>query len=304
MKRPSDKMNFTALLADVKLRIQSAQTRAMMSVNSELVRLYWDVGRLIDLRQKKEGWGAGVIPRLASELKNELPELKGFSERNIGRMISFYREYPDSGTILQHPVAKLNTVPILPPPVAKLSQCPAHQEVVSIMPLAVAQLTRELLWIVPWAHHVILMEKIRNVSTRRWYMEQSVANGWTRDFLSVQIEKRAHKRHGKITSNFAQTLPPSQSDLVQQMLKDPYIFDFLTMTQPYREKDIENQLIQHIAKFLLELGKGFAFVGQQHHLAIADSDYYLDLLFYHIQLKCYVVIELKNTKFIALYLIV
>ena len=304
MSQPPDKTSFTVLLADVKQRIQTAQTRAVLAVNSELVRLYWDIGRLIDLRQKKEGWGAGVIPRLASGLKNELPEVKGFSERNIGIMIAFYREYPEPDTILQHPVAKLRQhpeyqkiTPILSQPAAKLGQLIICQEDTPIMPLAVAQLADVLLWDIPWGHHVLLMGKIKDIQTRLWYMEQTVANGWSRATLSVQIEKRAHKRHGAIISNFAQVLPPPQSDLVQQTLKDPYIFDFLTLEEPFHERELETHLVRDVQKFLLELGQGFAFVGRQYRLDVGDEDFYIDLLFYHLRLRAFVVIDLKKGKF-------
>jgi len=297
MSQPPDKTSFTVLLADVKQRIQTAQTRAVLAVNSELVRLYWDIGRLIDLRQKKEGWGAGVIPRLASELKNELPEVKGFSERNIGRMISFYREYPDSEAIVPQPAAQLSAAPIVPPPVAQLSQLTTHQEVTPILPQPAAKLEDVSLWNIPWFHHVVLMEKVRSPIDRLWYMRQISINGWSRDTLSAQIEKRAHKRHGAIISNFEQVLPPPQSDLVQQTLKDPYIFDFLTLEEPFHERELETHLVRDVQKFLLELGQGFAFVGRQYRLDVGDEDFYIDLLFYHLRLRAFVVIDLKKGKF-------
>ena len=297
MSQPPDKTSFTALLADVKQRIQTAQTRAVLAVNSELVRLYWDIGRLIDLRQKKEGWGAGVIPRLASELKNELPEVKGFSERNIKRMLAFYREYPSPEAIVPQPAAQLNAAPILPQPAAKLEQQVTRQELTSIVPPVVAQLTGAFLWDIPWIHHVILMDKIRDISTRLWYMEQILSKGWSRNTLTIQIETRAHKRYGAITSNFAQVLPPPQSDLVQQTLKDPYIFDFLTLEEPFHERELETHLVRDVQKFLLELGQGFAFVGRQYRLDVGDEDFYIDLLFYHLRLRAFVVIDLKKGKF-------
>lgn len=141
------------------------------------------------------------------------------------------------------------------------------------------------------------MEKIKDQPIRFWYANQCIENNWSRDVLDMQIHNQLHQRQGKAISNFKNTLSESFSDLAQQTIKDPYIFDFLTLAIPYREKDIENQLIKHVSKFLLELGKGFALVGQQYHLIISENDYYIDLLFYNIQLKCYVVIELKNTKF-------
>jgi len=219
VKRP----DFAALLADVKGRIQAAQTRAVFAVNAELVRLYWDIGRIIDDRQRRGGWGAAVIPRLALKLKNELPDLKGFSERNIDRMISFFRGYPTPRDFS-------------PPAVAKI-----------------AKASDSLLWSVPWAHHVVLMEKLKDLPTRRWYMEQTLANGWSRNVL--------------------------------------------TLTEPFQERELETELVRHLQKFLLELGQGFAFVGRQYRLDVGDEDFYVDLLFYHLKLRAFVVIDLKKGKF-------
>ena len=267
---------YASLLIEIKTRIQASQVRAILTVNSELVRLYWDIGHMIDARQRHEGWGAGVIPRLARELKNEMPELKGFSERNIGYMIRFAREY-GAVTILQQPAAKISASAKAPQPVTKLRD--------------------GLLWSIPWFHHVVLMEKVKDLSTRRWYMEQTLVNGWSRNILSMQIEAQAHARQGKARSNFAATLPEHQSDLVQQTLKDPYIFDFLTLTEPFQEHELETALVRHLEKFLLELGQGFAFVGRQYKVEVGGEDFYIDLLFYHLRLRAFVVIELKKGKF-------
>jgi len=269
--------DFALLLTEVKQRIQLAQTQAVLAVNSELVHLYWDIGRIIGARQKLEGWGAAVIPRLARELKNEMPELKGFSERNIGRMIAFYREYPDPFAFLPQPAAKISSPLKMPQPAAKSGSVP--------------------LWAIPWFHHIVLMEKVKDIPTRYWYMEQTLANGWSRNILAMQIEAKAHARHGKARSNFALTLPAHQSDLVQQTLKDPYIFDFLTLTEPFHERELETELVRHLEKFLLELGQGFAFVGRQYKLDVGDDEFYIDLLFYHLRLRAFVVIELKKGKF-------
>ena len=246
---------YQSLLAEIKSSIRTAQVRATLSVNAEMILLYWQIGKMIADKQVQEGWSAKVIPRLATDLKNEFAELKGYSERNLSRMLTFYKEYAENL--------------ILPQPVAKL----------------------------PWGHNILLIEKIKDQPTRFWYANQCLENNWSRDVLEMQIQNQLHLRQGKSTTNFKNTLPDQFSDLAIQALKDPYIFDFLTLAVPYREKDIENQLIIHVSKFLLELGKGFALVGQQYHLVVSDSDYYIDLLFYHTRLKCYVVIELKNTRF-------
>ena len=205
---PVGRSDFAALLADVKGRIQAAQTRAVMAVNGELVRLYWDIGWIIADRQRREGWGAAVIPRLALKLKNELPDLKGFSERNIKRTLAFHRDYPDPIAMVQQPAALLPASAKVPQPAAQLIPSPK-------VPQPVAQLPEPLLWSVPWAHHVILMDKVPDLPTRRWYMEQTLANGWSRNVLALQIDARAHARHGKAVSNFAALLPAPQSDLAQ-----------------------------------------------------------------------------------------
>jgi len=292
-KKPSEAVaasEFAALLTNVKGRIQSAQTRAMLAVNAELVRLYWDIGQIIDGRQQREGWGAAVIPRLSRELLNELPEIKGFSERNIKRMLTFYREYLDPSAIVPQAAAQLLPTPILQLPVAKL-------DTAAKVPQAAAQLPDSLLWAIPWFHHIILMEKVKDLATRRWYMEQTLANGWSRNLLAAQIDAQAHARHGKAVTNFATVLPALQSDLAQQLFKDPYIFDFLTLTEPFQERELETELVRHLQKFLIELGKGFAFVGRQYRLDVGDEDFYVDLLFYHLRLRAFIVIDLKKGKF-------
>ncbi len=267
---------YATLLADIKQRVRQAQVRAMLAVNAELIRLYWGIGQTIHERQQQEGWGAGVIPRLARDLHNELPEEKGFSERNIKRMLAFYREY-----------AQLEFVP------QAVAQTPSAPKV----PQAVALFTAELILALPWGHHAELMAKVKDHATRRWYMQAALEHGWSRNILVMQIETAAHQRHGRAASNFALRLPKPESDLVQQTLKDPYLFDFLTLSAPFHERELETGLIAHLEKFLLELGQGFAFVGRQYHLDVGDRDFYIDLLFYHLKLRCYVVIELKRGDF-------
>lgn len=282
---------FSKLLGEVKLRIQFAQTRAMAAVNSELVRLYWDIGRLIDERQLHEGWGAAVIPRLAAELRNELPEIKGFSERNIDRMIAFFRAYPTPSQFSPQVVAKLS-------PPKKAPESAAQLSVITKSPQPVAKSESEsLLWQIPWGHHVWLMEKVKDLSARLWYMQQTLANGWSRNVLTLMIDTQVHRRSGKAVTNFEQSLPSPQSDLARDALKDPYIFDFLTLTEPFQERELETKLIEHVEKFLLELGQGFSFVGRQYRLSVSDEDYSVDLLFYHLRLRAFIVIDLKARPF-------
>lgn len=150
---------------------------------------------------------------------------------------------------------------------------------------------------IPWTHNIILIQKIKDKSLRFWYMEQTLKNGWSKDILSLMINSEVHNRTGNLVSNFSQILPPLESDLVQQSFKDPYRFDFLTITEPFRERELENNLIKHMEKFLIELGSGFAFVGRQYKLEIGDDEFYIDLLFYHLKLRCFIVVELKKGKF-------
>jgi predicted nuclease of restriction endonuclease-like (RecB) superfamily len=245
--------------AELKQRIQSAQQRANLSVNRELILLYWQIGRDILERQQAQGWGAKVIDRLAHDLSAAFPDMKGFSRRNLLYMRSFAEQWPDAEFVQQ----------------------------------AVAQ--------IPWGHNILIITKCSSVAEASFYIDQTLEQGWSRDVLALQIKSNLHARAGKAVTNFARTLPVPQSDLAQQTLKDPYTFDFMAMTGPFNELDVERQLTQHITQFLLELGKGFAFIGRQYHLEVAGNDYYIDLLFYHVTLKCYVVVELKNRKFIPEY---
>ena len=186
--------DFPVLLKEIKNRIQQAQSRAVLAVNAELVQLYWNIGKLIDGRQSDEGWGAAVIPRLSNALKNELPELKGFSERNIKRMLTFYRTYPDLGSIVPPAVAQLVLPANLPAPVAKSAK--------SKVPPPVALSLGTFIWTVPWSHHIILMEKVKDLVVRAWYMQQTIDNGWSRDVLSMMIKSGAHLRQGKTYRHF------------------------------------------------------------------------------------------------------
>ena len=275
----SESATYTGLLADIKSRIRSAQTRAVLAVNGELIRLYWQIGQLLDARQALEGWGAAVIPRLAQDIRNELPEQKGFSERNIKLMLQFFRAYPalfgDTLAFVQPAVAQMQTDPV--------EDFGANGQ--------------RVLARLPWAHNVLLMQSVKNEATRLWYAEQTLHNGWSRNVLKLQVDSHAHLRQGKAPSNFSLRLPSPQSDLAQQALKDPYIFDFMTLDADFHERELETGLVRHLEKFLLELGQGFAFVGRQYRLSVGENDFYVDLLFYHMKLRSYMVIELKRGDF-------
>ena len=280
-----DVSGYADLLTQVKVRIRSAQVKASLAANVEMILLYWDIGRLIHQKQLAEGWGKKVIPRLSVEIRRAMPSVKGFSERNIRRMIFFYREYSDelgSSVFLEQGTQPLA---IRPPLVAKLHNSFAPNGIIDFV-------TK-----IPWSHQVILMEGIKDKALRYWYMNQVWEQGWSRRKLSRMVKSRVHERQGKGVNNFKQRLATSQSDLAQEVLKDPYIFDFLTITEPFQERELELELTKHLEQFLVELGRGFSFVGRQHHLQVGGQDFYVDLLFYHLKLRCFVVVELKKGPF-------
>ena len=255
----------------ISQKITSARIATSIKVNTELLQLYFDIGSSVLDVQERLGWGSQIIDRLSSHIKREFPESTGFSVRNLKYMRAFAEAYPD--------------FPIVQVPLAQLEK--------KLVQVELAQ--------IPWYHHISLLTKVKSLNDRLFYINETVKNGWSRDVMLLQVKSNLHKRQGSAITNFEHTLPEPQSDLAKQTIKDPYVFDFLTLSEDFKEKDIENQLIEHVSKFLLELGKGFAFLGKQYHLEVAEQDYYVDLLFYHTTLKCYVVIELKNTKFIPEY---
>lgn len=269
---------YPALLDELKRRIRAVQLKAAVSVNRELIALYWDIGKSIAERQRGEGWGKSVVDRLAKDLERAFPGMEGFSPSNIWRMRSFYLAWTEE--VLARP-ARDDGDSILAQPARELDG--------QSLPQAAAG--------IPWFHNVVLIEKLKDPAARLWYAWQTLEHGWSRAVLVHQIESGLFTRQGKAVTNFEATLPPPQSDLAQQVLKDPYNFDFLTLAADARERELEQGLLAHLRKFLLELGAGFAFVGEQHHLEVGGEDFYLDLLFYHLRLRCFVVIDLKMEPF-------
>jgi predicted nuclease of restriction endonuclease-like (RecB) superfamily len=249
---PSD---YTAWLSDIKTRVSAARQRAALAANAELIALYWQIGRDILHRQAQQGWGSKVIERLARDLREAFPDMKGFSARNLMYMRDFSQAWPDL-VIVQQTAAQL-----------------------------------------PWFHIVTLLTKLPTAEARAWYAEQAIAGGWSRATLEVQIRNRLHERQGKAITNFSARLPAPHSELAHETLKDPYLFDFLGLGDDAHEREIENALVRHITKFLLELGSGFAFIGRQYRLEVNGNEFFIDLLFYHTRLKCHVVVELKATAF-------
>lgn len=285
--------DYAPLLADIKARVQSARVKAGLAANRELLALYWDIGRLILDRQKREGWGAKVIDRLALDLQRAFPRMSGFSRTNLLYMRAFAEAWSETPIGLQ-PVRQL------PAASAEIVQQPVGQLAGPIMHPSGAPfstLPPEPLMLLPWGHNVMLLDKLTSPADRLWYAAKAVEHGWSRNVLALQIEAGLHQRQGKAVTNFKTTLPPAQSDLAQGITKDPYLFDFLTLREDANERAVEDGLVAHVEKFLLELGAGFALVGRQVHLEVGDQDFYLDLLFYHLKLRCYVVIDLKAREF-------
>ena len=270
---------YPAFLADLKARIRTAQVKASLAVNRELIALYWHIGRSIVERQRAEGWGRAVVERLSGDLQREFPDVAGFSAGNIWRMRAFYLAW--TGEVLAQPARELR-------PPAKLAQ-PARELAGRKPPQAAAE--------IPWFHNVILIERIKAPAERLWYARQTVANGWSRAMLAHWIESGLYARKGRAVTNFKKTLPASQSDLAAELVRDPYNFDFLTLRADAAERELEQGLLSHIRKFLLELGAGFAFVGQQVPVEVDGEDFCLDLLFYHLRLRRYVVVDLKTGPF-------
>lgn len=242
-------------LADIKNRVLAARSRAALAANAELIALYWQIGDDLLQRQQSANWGDKVLDRLASDLREAFPEMKGFSSRNLKYMRYFAEHCPRQAFGQQ----------------------------------AAAQL--------PWFHVVTLLTKLADNGAREWYAQHAIAEGWSRTSLELSIRNRQHERQGQAVTNFGARLPAPHSELAHETLKDPYLFDFLGLGDEAHEREIENALVRHITKFLLELGSGFAFVGRQCRLEVEGDEFFIDLLFYHTRLKCYVVVELKATAF-------
>lgn len=247
--------DYAAWLGDIKSRVTAARQRAALAANAELIELYWQIGRDILERQAQQGWGSKVIERLARDLREAFPEVKGFSRANLMYMRAFAEAWGEA-EIVQQTVGRL-----------------------------------------PWGHNVLLLTRVKDASLRQRYAEQAIAEGWSRATLEVSIRNHLHERLGKAVTNFETRLPAPNSHLAHETLKDPYLFDFLGLGDEAHEREIENALVRHVTRFLLELGSGFAFVGQQYRLQVSDKEFFIDLLFYHTRLKCHVVVELKATEF-------
>jgi len=252
--------DFFEWIAILKAKIRSARNKLAFSINSQVLELYWEIGRDIAEKQQNSNWGSSFVEKIAEELKQDFPEIKGFSRRNIYAILQWYKFY---------------------------------SEKYQFVPQVVAQ--------IPWGHNRLIITKVKNIDEAEFYCRAVVQNAWDRDTLEIQIESKYFLTAGNSTHNFGNTLPAKQSKLATQTLKDPYNFDFLGLENDALEKAIEDELTKNITKFLLELGKGFAFLGRQYKIEIGENDHFLDMLFYHLELRCYIVIELKAGKFMPEY---
>lgn len=254
-------------LKELKQKVRKAQLKAAVSVNTALLTFYWELGADIVERQKTAKWGSGFLKQLSVDLMAEFPDMKGFSKRNLERIRKWYLFY-----------------------MLKNLNCDTACDAIGQQPV-------EKVIQIPWGHNLVIISKCKDIEAALFYIQKTIENNWSRSVLTHQIESGLYERQGKAITNFDKTLPAPQSDLAQQIIKDPYNFDFLTLTENYRERELEQGLIQHVTRFLIELGAGFAYMGKQVQLQVGERDFFLDLLFYHTQLHCYVVIELKTGDF-------
>ena len=265
-------------IISIKQRIQTAQIKASLAVNRELLELYWYLGEQILEKQKAAAWGDGFLEQMSKDLLKEFPKIKGFSRRNLFYVRKWVTFWSGTEQIVQQLAAQRSAI---------VQQVAAQS----------SQNGKQLVSQIPWGHNMLLLDKFSDATVALFYVQKTIQNNWSRAVLMHQIESGLHLREGKAISNFAATLPTPQSDLAHQLLRDPYQFDFLTLTELYTERELENGLVEHLTRFLLELGAGFAYVGRQYRLEVDGEEFFIDLLFYHLKLHSYVVIELKVDKF-------
>ena len=287
--------DYSQLLSQINRRVELAQQRAIYAANEEMLHMYWDIGELLEKNQMADGWGKKTLERLSVDLKNEYPKIKGFSVRNMQCMMQFYEEYNKELTL-----PKTSEALIAQPPVAQLNNYTKSEDY-TITQSPIAQLP-EYNFELPvkhlaWTHNIILIQKVKDIRARYWYMMQCIKLHWKADYLKEVIDRNDYEKHGALANNFDVTLPAPEAKEVKSMLKDPYIFDMLTFTEEYDERDIEIGLVKHVEKFLVEMGAGFGFMGRQYHIEVAGDDYYLDMLMYNAFMHRYLVVELKNTEF-------
>ena len=286
---------YNTLLRHIKQRVAQAQQRAIYSANEEMLRMYWDIGEMLTNSQLADGWGQKTLERLSVDLKNEFPAIKGFSVRNMQCMMQFFNEYNSELTM----VKKVEN-PITQSAIAQLNKntetdnYTITQSSISQLPTYNFELPIKHL---SWTHNIVLIQKIKDIRARYWYMVQCIKSNWKVDYLKEVISRDDYGKHGALANNFSETLPSNEAHEVTSMLKDPYIFDMLTFTEEYNERDVEIGLVKHVEQFLVEMGAGFGFMGRQYHIEVSGDDYYIDLLMYNSFMHRYMVVELKNTEF-------
>jgi len=288
-KEISINAQYHELLVELKQHIRSVQAKAALSVNTSLIQLYWNTGKMIAENQALFEGRNNYVAQLEKDLRDEFPDIKGFSRANLFFIRKFYRFYAGNSSVEQ--LVRLNEVPSIEIPMQKAVAPNKANPVQQLVRLPIA------LFSVPWGHHIAIINKIKQADEALFYINQTIEHNWSRAILTMQIEQNLFARQGKAITNFKTTLPEQQALMATQILKDPYNFGFLTLEPKMQELDVEKQLIDHITKFLLELGKGFAFIGRQYPLKVGVKDYSLDLLFYHIRLRCFIVIDLKVVEF-------
>ena len=263
-------------LESLKNKFRSSQIKASIKVNTTLLEFYWDLGEQIVEKQQEYKWGSGFLEKLSRDLSAEFPDVKGFSYTNVKNIRQWF-------VFWQQLVGELKST--------------KSQQLVGESSVDKTKQIVSQIFMIPWGHNIAIIQKCKNIDEAIYYVQNTLKNGISRSVLVHQIESNLYERNGKALTNFENTLPPIQSDLAKVITKDPYIFDFVALTQDYQEKELEDALTQNITNFLLELGSGFAFVGRQYKLIVGGDEFKIDLLFYHIKLKCYVVVELKATSF-------
>ena len=272
MNKPVISQDYQSWIKDLKLKIRNVQIKVAVKINTELLYFYWELGADIVKKQAASTWGDKFLSQLSQDLLSEFPGIKGFSKRNLELIRQWFCFWSESFSITKQLVSQLPQTPKIEWIIDQITQ-------------------------IPWGHNIAIMSKCNNTDEALFYIQNTSMHNWSRSVLVHQIESNLFEREGKAINNFSIALPKPQSDLAKQALKDPYVFDFMTMTSNYNERDLEKGLVDHITHFLLELGAGFAYVGKQVPVQVGSKAYFIDLLFYHTTLHCYIVIELKAVEF-------
>lgn len=294
MTELNKKSEYKNWLVEIKSKIKNIQIKVAVKINTELIQLYWDIGAMIVDKQETAKWGSKFIEQIAKDLKEEFPDLTGFSKDNLYFMKRFYSFYYETFTFVEQAVQQIEFNENLEQVVQQMDsdeiiyQSKGHIENNNLL---------KKIFLVPWGHHILILKKIKNIGEALFYISETIENNWSRSVLEYQIQTNLYNRQGKAISNFKLTLPETDGDLAQQLLKDPYDFSFIGLGKKAKERDLEDKLVEHITQFLLELGKGFAYMGRQFQVKVGTKSYRTDLLFYHTKLKAYIIIELKMKEF-------